>query len=138
MRNFFKKFVALALAAAFGGFCGCAKSADPPAETEIAGFDNTTKTFASRIGVTNWGARYMPGLGEENSVVYGAERILETGSKVIKIACSDPEGQYPLDDFGEFNAEEGEDILKLEPFRKVFSMPFETYFISFSERNDVK
>ena len=138
MRNFFKKFVALALAAAFGGFCGCAKSADPPAETEIAGFDNTTKTFASRIGVTNWGARYMPGLGEENSVVYGAERILETGSKVIKIACSDPEGQYPLDDFGEFNAEKGEDILKLEPFRKVFSMPFETYFISFSERNDVK
>ncbi len=138
MRNFMKKFVALTLAAALGGFYGCAKPATTPEESEIASFDNTAKPYASRIGVTNWGARYMPGLGEENSVVYGARRILETGAKVIKIACSDPEKQYPLDDFGEINAEKCEDVFKLEPFAEVFSMPFETYFISMSEINDVK
>lgn len=146
---------------ACAGLCGCAGGAkapsggtqDPPAgggnsgdgsteeikETEILSFDNTNNPLSSRIGVTDWGCLYMPDLeAGESSLLKGAEYVLGTGSRVIKVACGNLQAQYPLDDWSGETFEHSADIFAHETYRKLFSMGFETYFISVPERKSIK
>ena len=122
-----------------GGQTGGNGGEELPEEAEIMQFDNTQNPFASRIGVTDWGCLYMPGLGEgESSLVKGAEYIYGTGSRVLKIACGNLQAQYPLDDWSGQEFEHSADVFAHETFRTVFSMGFETYFISVPERNGIR
>ncbi len=103
-------------------------------ELEIELFDNTLSPISERIGVTNWGARYMPDLDDgEYSLLKGASYISELGSKVIKIACGSPDKQYPLDDFSSLNMVTCVDALKYSVYKDLFEMDFSTYFISITE-----
>jgi len=105
-------------------------------ESEIEVFDNTLSPLNERIGVTNWGARYMPNLKDgEYSLIKGAEYIRELGSKVIKIACGNPATQYPLDDFSSLNMTGCVDALSFPIYKKLFEMDFSTYIINITEVN---
>lgn len=107
----------------------------PPVEREITSFDNTTAPYNERVGVTNWGALYMPGLGQnEYSLLKGAQTLRSLGTKVIKVAAGDPVAQYPLDDFSNLDASECADMLKHETYKKLFAMDFSTFFISITEK----
>lgn len=101
--------------------------------------DNTSAPYAERVGITNWGAAYMPGLpAEKTSLLYGAEKILESGCKVIKIACGDPKSQYPLDDWTGTTFSSCADVLKHERYAALFAMDFKTFFISITEQSRAK
>lgn len=141
-----KRLTALATVAAIcTATCGCTGKSgnggsDFPSlssnveETEIVSFDNTVAPVSERIGITNWGATYMPGLKDgEYSLIKGAETILETGSYVIKVACSNPASQYPLDDWSDLDRKECVDVLKFPVFKTLWEMDFRTYFISITE-----
>lgn len=117
--------------------CNQKKDGNPIApESEIEVFDNTLSPLNERIGVTNWGPRYMPNLkDEEYSLIKGAEYIRELGSKVIKIACGNPATQYPLDDFSSLNMTECADALRFPIYKQLFEMDFSTYIINITEVN---
>lgn len=124
-----------------GVFTGC-KSDNTPSgggqETGITQFDNSSSPYAEKIGVTNWGALYLPGIGIESALLYGARQVLETGSKVLKVACGDLSAQYPLDDWSNKTFEKSVDVFKDETFQELFSMGFKTFFISVPERKSIK
>lgn len=107
-------------------------------ETGITVFDNSQNPIAERLGITCWGCRYMPDLeAEENSLLRGAEYILEAGGKVIKIACGDLRVQYPLDDWSGVTFERSVDVFRHDVFRTLFAMDFKTFFISVPERSAI-
>ncbi len=101
-------------------------------------FNNSNNSLNEKIGVTNWGAVYMPGLdSSDTSLIKGMNYIEELGSKVIKIACGNPSTQYPLDNFSN-NFSSSVDVFKEEHFKEVLdSTHFTTYFISVPERNQI-
>ena len=149
-----KKIISLLLAAALavllagGALCACAGNNPPPQdtgnppekeETAITSFDNSQNALSQKIGVTCWGSLYMPSLGaEENSLLRGAEYVRETGSRVIKLACGDLSAQYSLDDWEGVSFERSVDVFRHEVFVRLFSMDFDTFFISVPERKAIR
>lgn len=115
---------------------GCGGVADENASSSgndptVFTVDNTSSPMNQRVGITHWGGRYMPDLGDRNSLILGAEKILATGTKVLKISCA--KNAYPLDDFSSLQAKECADFLKYAPYKSVFEMDFETFFINITE-----
>ena len=108
-------------------------------EKEIEFFDNTLSPMSERIGIANWGAMYMPDLDDnETSLIRGAKYVRDTGSKVIKIACGDPDKQYPLDNFSDLFMSGCVDALKYSSYKRLFEMDFSVFFISITEVARVK
>lgn len=122
------------------GFSACETASEPPPEEKKTLLvDNTSSPYAERVGITNWGAMYMPSLPEDKtSLLYGAEKILESGGKVIKIACGDPKSQYPLDDWSGESFSACVDVLKNARYAELFQMDFKTFFISITEQSRAK
>lgn len=145
MRKFVSFLLSVLLALLAGAaLVGCADGGaadtvgDGEKEVGITVFDNSQNPIAERLGITCWGCRYMPDLeAEENSLLRGAEYILETGSKVIKLACGDLRAQYPLDDWSGVTFERSADVFRHEVFRTLFAMDFKTFFISVPERSAI-
>lgn len=136
-----KAAIALAAGLMFSAGCSACETLNesPTEEIKTLLADNTSAPYAERVGITNWGAMYMPSLPEEKtSLLYGAEKILESGGKVIKVACGDPKAQYPLDDWSGESFSACVDVLKNARYAELFRMGFKTFFISITEQNRAK
>lgn len=81
----------------------------------------------SAIGVTHVAGKYH--LTDKDFLNEGADRILDLGSRAIKIYLSDPPHDYPFNTSWE-EAGSLVDMARSAPYKALFEKPFETYIIT--------
>ncbi len=81
---------------------------------------------AQRLGVTHVAGKYC--FGDQDFLNEGADRVLELGSRVIKLWFHKPAESYPYNsDWPEVNSLA--EMAKTPYFRQVFAKPFRTYVL---------
>ncbi|UCD27458.1 MAG: hypothetical protein JSV03_10065 [Planctomycetota bacterium] len=94
------------------------------------------KSLADRLGCTHCQGSYN--FTDKDYLNEGADEILATGMRVIKIWLNKPRGNYPFNsDYPDY--EDLVDIVRDPNFRKLFAKPFSTFILtaySFPEAQD--
>jgi hypothetical protein len=90
--------------------------------------------LADRLGVTHAAGRYS--VGPEPQLLAGANRILELGSRVIKLWFRVPASvSFPTQAGGWPPLASIRELAELPQLREVFALPFTTYFLSTDASN---
>ena len=88
---------------------------------------NISNDFSYRVGSTHWNGCYY--LSNDPFLIDGAKTISTMGSKVIKLALTNPSKNYPWNSNWSSNLTTPLSIAQTQYFNQVFNMNFETYIL---------